>query len=500
MAAIPIGEFSPDQPDFGNPGSAHVRNVIPRTAQSYGPMPSLATYSGPLPGPCLGAFSGVDASGNVQVFAGTSGNLHKLAGAATAFSAIGKAGGYATAADGFWRFTQFGNLVLAANLNDPLQAFDLTDGAVFADLSAAAPRARYISVVRDWVVVANTYDGLDGPRPQRVWWGAIGDATDWPAIGSTEAQKKQSDFQDLLGDQGWIQGLVGNLGTADAAIFFERAIYRMVYAGAPAIFAFQAVEGARGCPAPGSIVQLGSFCFYLGEDGFYQFDGSNSLPIGAQKVDKWFFADLDQTYMRNITAAVDPINKLVFWAYPAAGSVAGKPNRLIMYNWALGRWSVADIDCEMILRTASFGFTLDGLDALGLGLDELPFSLDSRIWTGGKLLLSAFDQAHRLAYFTGPSLAAEVETTEGEPAPGRRVFVSSVRPLVDGGAPSVAVGTRARLVDDVAWKPAVPINAVGDCPQRATGRYLRARLTLPAGSGFAHIQGVDVTAAAEGKR
>src|SRR5262249_51632295 len=141
-----------------------------------------------------------------------------------------------------------------------------------------------------------------------------------------------------------------------------------------------------------------------------------------------------------ISGVVDPINKLFFWSYPGAGNSGGTPNRLLIYNWALQRWSYADVTAELVFRSLSEGYTLESLDATGYNLDTLPYSLDSRAWTGGSPFLSAFDSAHKLALFNGATLAAQLETTNFALDGGARVFVSGVRPLIDGGAPSVQVG------------------------------------------------------------
>ena len=66
-----------------------------------------------------------------------------------------------------------------------------------------------------------------------------------------------------------------------------------------------------------------------------------------------------------------------------------------------------------------------------------------------------------------------------------------VRPLSDGGPPSVALGTRSRLTDAVQWGPDVPQNDRGNSPQHASGRYLRARLKMPPGQSWTHLQGID---------
>jgi hypothetical protein len=257
----------------------------------------------------------------------------------------------------------------------------------------------------------------------------------------------------------------------------------------------------RGTPAPGSIAQLGALVFYLGEDGFYSFDGSNSTPIGAGKVDKTFLADLDQSYFHRISSTVDPQNKLVLWAYPGSGSAGGMPNRIIAYNWELGRWSLIDgIQCQILCRTLGFGYTLERLDALGGSLDALPFPLDSRAWTDGRVLLSGFDTGNRLGYFDGPNLAARVETGEVQFFPGRRALVTAVRPIVDGGTPSVAVAGRDLTIAAPAYGAPVAVNGLGEAPQRSTARYHRAQIAIPAGQRWQHIQGVEFTARPEGVR
>jgi hypothetical protein len=502
----PIGEWMPDQPDYNNPGSSVVHNVFPKTERSYGPVADLTPTYMALNAKVQGAFACTDTSGNVSLFAGTATKLYRTIISGGSFTDISGTA-YATNPEERWTFSVFGNKVLATNFSNAIQSFTLDSSTVAADLAAAAPKARYITVVKDFVMVGNTYDPVGGNQPQQIWWSAINDCTNWPVIGSLAAAQVQSDQQIIPGDQGQIMGLVGNLGTADVAIFFERAIWRGVYVGSPSIFSFHPAEGARGTPAPGSIAQLGSIVFYLGEDGFYMFDGSNSTPIGAQKIDKWFYADVNQTFLYNITSAIDPINKLVFWSYPGNGSATGTPDKLIIYNWAVNRWSICDVGCELIFRSMTLGQTLDGMDSLGYTLDTLPFSLDSRVWTGGSLILTGFDSNHRMGFFAGQTLSPTVETSEIEPAAaqdptqlGRLAFIKSAKPIVDGGIPSVAIATRNRIMDSFTYNTPTVVNANGDCPQRSTGRFVRAQITLPAGSTFTHISGVDIAFNAAGTR
>lgn len=386
------------------------------------------------------------------------------------------------------------NYTSAPTIAVPSGAGSGTGGSITASsVAMIAPQARYAALVQGFLVVGNTYDLTDGNEPQRVWWCALNDPTNWPTPGTLTAAEYQSDYNDLFGDGGWIQAVVGNLGTANGAVIMEHAVWRMLYVGPPAVFDFFPALGVKGCPAPGSVVQLGNLVYYLGEDGFYSFDGTNAQPIGAQRVDKWFWANVDQTNLFRIIGAVDPINKLVIWAAPFLGNTHGNPDHLIIYNWLIDRWSVAAVTMETLTRVLTLGYTLDELyTVLGYTLDDLPFSLDSRVWTGGNLVLSSFDTNHKLNFFNGNPPEATIDTAEVQPFPGRRALVKNSRPLVDGGTPSVAVGMRQRLEDAVVYGTPSALNALGTCPLRANGRYLRAEVTIPAGATWTHCEGVEL--------
>ncbi len=246
----------------------------------------------------------------------------------------------------------------------------------------------------------------------------------------------------VLPEGGWVQGIAGAIGGTDGAVFLEDAIYRMQYEGPPTIFRFDKVEKARGTPAPKSIVNIGPLAFYIGNDGIYAFDGAQSTPIGASKIDKTFFADLDQNYLDRITGIADPINKIVMWSYPGSGNTNGTPNKIIAFNWQVGRWAEGEIECEMIWRSRAPAYTLEQLDAFGT-LESMPqVSFDSRIWSGGAEALSAFDTSHRMAYFTGQGLTAQIDTAEAPAPNGSRARLTGIRPIADGGTITTAVSYR----------------------------------------------------------
>ncbi len=491
MPIIRFAEWLPDLPDYESPGATVARNVISR-ARSYGPLKALSAFTPALTARCRGAASMTDKDGNAYNFAGDATKLYQVT--AEAATNVSKSGGYANTDTDDWEIIQWGNTCIATNYADPVQTLTL-GGANFADLfvSTLKPKARHLAVVRDFVVMGNTSDSSDGAVPNRVWWTAINDPTDADPDVST-----QSDNQDLQGGGGWVQRVFGG---EYGVVAQERSIWRMTYVGPPVIFQFDEVERSRGLLSPPAASQLGRLIFYLSDDGFYAFDGTTSIPIGANKVDRTFFAEADPTFYSRISCAIDPLNKLVFWAYPTANATGGNPDKCLIYNWVDQRWTDAEFNCELIFRSLSQGYTLDGLDDVNTSIDDLTPTLDSRAWTGGKLQFGAFDADHKMATFEGSNLEATLETAEFEPFPGQRTLVTEVRPVVDGGTPTMALGTRARINDSVSYSATVTQNANGFCPFRVNSRYFRGRMTVPAASTWNHAQGVEaVKASPMGRR
>jgi hypothetical protein len=100
-------------------------------------------------------------------------------------------------------------------------------------------------------------------------------------------------------------------------------------------------------------------------------------------------------------------------------------------------------------------------------------------------------------------MAPTLDLPETQPFPGRRAWVTNARPLIDAGdideIATVQVGVRERLTQPVVWSAQIPVNILGDCPQRTTGRYVRMRFAMTRGVNFQALQGLDVDMVPEGK-
>lgn len=483
---VEFGEWLPDLPDFNNPGITEAKNVIPGSS-SYLPWNTGEVYSlNALDARCQGAFAAKDKSGVTYNFAGDASKLYSLQ--SGSYTDVSRTAGYSTEADSFWSFSQFGQDVIATNYNDPMQSRALTSGAKFADVGGDAPRARSVAVVGDFVVALNTFD-TDGAVPYRIRWCAIGDPTSWTVNSTTQA-----DYQNLDGSAGdGMQVIGGEYGV----ILMEEAIYRMDYVGSPNIFQFRQVERARGTPAQNSAVRVGNNVAYLGQDGFYMFDGQQSVPIGANKVDRYFFKYIEASEINRTVAVVDHLRQLIFWVYPDINSNDGSPNAALVFNYSQGsknKWSrLTNIEVDYIYNFLSEGYTMHDLDNINIELRKIPHPMNSRIWMGGDPFLAGFDLDYKLITFDGDaSTDVELETLESQPNPQGLSEIHMLMPLIDSAdaAVTVKMGTRNSQGEEVTWSNVFSVDAEGFAPVRSHARFHRARVFVS--GDFNDAIGVDV--------
>lgn len=499
LATMDLTQYAPDQPDLNNPGLEVARNVLPRL-RGYDSLPELQPLNTQkLTERVVGAFSAKDSGGTSYIFAGGVKKLWQLSD--TQWVDVSRTTPiYADTTR--WEFTKFGNLVIAASPGNAPQKLTL-GGTNFADLTATTPlQGATVASMRGFTVLGDIVDS-DGTSPWRVRWGPLNDPEgDWTPSPTTLA-----DFNDLRTVGGRVQRVVGG---EFGMVFRERSIWRMTFVGSPIIWQFDEVDPSIGTLAPGSVVQHGARVFFASEDGMRMTVGDASSGIGEERIDLTFLRDLDQAYLDRITGAVYTDEQIIVWAYPGPGNVGGRPNRLLIYNYAIDRWAIGDEAVEILFRASTPFRSIDGFDddatfggtqspPLYSSVDDIPGSLDDNVWAGGGFQLGAIDSTRDLSFFTGPPRAAQFETGERQLVPGRRSLVTEMRSLADlAQQVEVEIGHRSSQRDPVVWTSPMSPTTEGFIPARTDDRYLRWRVTLP--QGFVDAVGLEVYGEQSGAR
>ena len=550
---INFGEWLPDQPSIIQAVSDAV-NCYP-VANGYAPIPNIEPYPNDqtqISGDddLLACFGG-KYGGQNTLFAASASKIFKFDTTNNSYVDVSKSGGYSASS---WDVTQFGSVVIAADGSAKLQAFDLGSSTAFADLSADAPIAKFVTVVRDFVVAANV-----AGEESKVYWSDINNETVW-----TPSLAAQADAQ-VLPDGGDITGIAGG---EYGLIFLEKAIYRMTYAGSPFFFQFDAISRSLGCIANGSIAQLSGVTYFLADDGFYACNGQTVTPIGTEKVDRWFFdvAAPDQI-ATGISATADPERSLIIWAFPTPSG-----NKLLIYSQKLNRWSYSNINVKSVSYAVTASASLEALDRLSItqgtntlagtytrttttvtvtannhglntnayvyfdatsggaadgfyqitkvddnsftfttvasgsistsnctlslpSIDAASITLDDRAYAGGTWFLAAV-YGQKVYGFTGDFAEASVTTNDIDIG---RSLLTLVKPIVDNGSGDVAVSGRVLLQDNVTFTDYASPDSINRVSVRSSGNYHRVKVR-PTGSNWRTVVAVDVDVTKAGDR
>lgn len=493
MARVALAAFEPDKASVDASVSAVATNVLPR-ADGYGPFLSPVPISLALPADCRGAVEvNSPGFGFPVYFAGTGTKLYKFNLSSSGWDDVSKAGPtYSVPPGDYWSFAVYGDRLVAVTLGARPQAIKIDIGKTFSDLGGSPPRARHCGVVGEFLVLA----GL-ASDPNAVQWSDLGDIETWP-LGL--ANEHQGDIQPFP-DGGAVTGFAGG---EFGIVFQERTIRRMVFVPNSAeVFDFSILEENRGAVAPWSLTKVGPRVFFLDRDGFYVFSGGASSSIAAERVNRFYFDRVDPNAVASTIVIRDTTGPRVLFAYrskAAPASDATLLDQILLYDWLLDRWTFIDLAVRFGLTAATPATSIDNIPG---SLDDAgQKSLDDPSYAGGAPALGVITADNRLALLNGMPLEALIETPDAMLARPDRAFVRGVR--LDGDADDWlgAIGVRetTRTSDPVRWKPETAPTVERFAPCRASARYHRVRVRIPAGTAWTYASGIEPDVTAEGQR
>ena len=418
---IPFIEWLPDRQSTNNRGLEVAKNCL-ATIDGFRGYPSFVQQStNAINGVAKGLVSGEDGNGTSFTFVGDETKLYRYK-SDNSFEDVSKAGDYTTV--DFWDFALFEDRVIATGYNDAIQSYVLGTSTDFADLSASAPQARYVTTVRDFVLAANTIDSGDGAVPYRVWNSARADPTDWVVSAQTQAG-----FRDIYDSGPVTQAVGGSFGT----VFTTGGVHRFTFVGPPRTWQVDEIGNGIGCVIPGSVVKRIeskgelAYIYFRSADAFCVTDGSTVREIGNERVNQWFADNFDGTKADQVTSGVFGIKDCVVWSFPSTRAT-GLNDSYIAFNYSSNKWAYGEIDVTQLGNTRTSATLLDEISDK---VDDVTTPVDSSIWAGGDNVFGAIDHNGFLGTFVGPNLSPEFVTGDYRMGAGR-TRVGRIWPDIDG--------------------------------------------------------------------
>ncbi len=463
-----FGALAPDRDPRLNDQFLRVSDGVYSKPDGYAPVGQWAQVYSALAAAPKGGASFVAPQGSAAIVAGTATGLYR------AYSGAWQllAGGYSIQGDQRWRFAQFGGLAIASNAADPMQKIDLTAMTV-APLGGSPPKFEALAVVGKGFLVGTVMNG----DVMTLAWCAAFNAERW-TFGAG-----QSDFQ-VMPTGGRINGIL----SGEYGIILQRdRIVRMDYIGGGSIFSFAEVSSNVGCVSVHSVAQWGTLGFFLSDQGWMQWDGGLK-SIGREWIDAEFRAAYDVSDWGSMSTAIDPVRGLLH---------VSMPDKHYIYDWALERWSTATYVSPIIFSGVTKGISIDEDEPGVAGDDNIDtgglVSLDDSRFRGGDPRLYVFSSGNALGCFTGTPMAATLTGNDIEMFPGKRNDVSFIRPDIDAasGITATLVGKQT-LAGATTNYSTTTLQASGDMPIRASGRYLRPTFAIAVGTTWTHARGFEL--------
>lgn len=377
--------------------------VVPSLKGMKGAPSPANTPLASLAATCQGAAVMTKLDYSNRLIAGTPTKLYE-AGVST-WADVSRSVAYTTGATARWRFAQQGNVSMAVNGTDTIQA-SVSTGA-FSCIQGA-PIAAIIETIGSFVFALNT-----GANPHGWQCSALGNYLSWTTASDTQATS------------GTLTATPGSITAGkkfgSAIIAYKRSsMYFGAYVGAPVVWQFEQIPGQAGALSNEVVVNIGTEenprHLFMGENDFYLFDGSKPYSVGTNRVKETVFGNLLASRYYACTALHDFINSRVYFYYPVADSVF--PDHCVVYNYRTDQWGVDDrqIECpvEYVTPGITYG-TLGGSYATYGDLPQLPY--------GGAFLSSAqrqpaiFGTDHKIRTLTGPATSSSLTTGDlGDPS------------------------------------------------------------------------------------
>ena len=229
-----------------------------------------------------------------------------------------------------WSLDNFGEDLVACHVDDGrIFIWDTSVAPASASvLTNAPPNNLGIVVTEERFIFALGADG----DPRQVKWCDFGENTIWSAASTNQAGSQ------ILSDAGQIMQGIRTRG--QTLIITDTSAFTARYSGPPYIYQFDRSGTACGAVSRMSAVDTDMGAFWMGQKGFFMFDG-NSVRELPCAVHDYVFDDINVDQQSKIWAFSNTEFSEVWWFYPSSGSL--EIDRYVAYDLLENHWLIGNL-------------------------------------------------------------------------------------------------------------------------------------------------------------
>lgn len=322
---LPFLDFAPDLAYDATSSQKQVvlidmDNAMP-SMKGYQALNGLKPFqgSGAAPQPVLGStVAYFTSNGATKVYAGGANNIYRLDG--NAYTTVGS--GYNV--NQRWRFTQFGDDVIAVNPTAGAYPQVCTGSTGnFSPLAGSPPAGAVTAVSVNGQVLM--FAGAN-------WYcSALGTDNDW--VPNIQTQSGQGVLYDYPGPVVAAAPIFRNI-----IVFKETATWLGNYVGGYPVWSWQLISDLTGTWAQESVIALPDGVAFVGRDDFYFCAGYTPQRI-PNSLKEWFFDISNPDYFKNMLSRYDSAHGVCYWYFTSRSAPSSVPDRWVAWNARTGRWS-----------------------------------------------------------------------------------------------------------------------------------------------------------------
>lgn len=172
-----------------------------------------------------------------------------------------------------------------------------------------------------------------GGNPRKVQWSDREDNNTWTPAATNEAGDLELQTAGQYMDSCRVRGRTLIVTDTDA--------HAATYQGPPFVYGIERVGTACGAVSRQSLAAIGEGAFWMGQNGFFSFNGTSVQEVQCDVAD-YVFNDLNTSQASKIAGVHNSQFGEVWWFYPSGG--ATENDRYVAYDYKENHWHFGSID------------------------------------------------------------------------------------------------------------------------------------------------------------